>query len=57
MQKYCGFGPLILEGINPIIKLDSPNYSQGGKFLCEIQAEKSFDENNCKCGWKKMVSI
>ncbi|XP_070169078.1 venom serine protease 34-like [Polyergus mexicanus] len=57
MQKYCGFGSLILEGKNPIIKLDSPSYSQGGKFLCEIRAENPFDENNCKCGWKKVTRI
>ncbi|XP_072766735.1 venom serine protease 34-like [Anoplolepis gracilipes] len=57
VQKYCGNGSLILEGMNPIIKLDSLSYSKGGKFLCEIRAEKPFDENNCKCGWKKTTKI
>ncbi|XP_029669317.1 venom serine protease 34-like [Formica exsecta] len=57
MQKYCGLGQLILEGKNPIIKLDSPYYSQGGQFLCQIQAENPFDKNNCKCGWKKVTRI
>ncbi|XP_011263108.2 venom serine protease 34 isoform X1 [Camponotus floridanus] len=57
IQKYCGFGTLVLEGTNPIIKLYSPYSSQGGQFLCQIQAENPFDENNCKCGWKKVTRI
>lgn len=56
-QKYCGFGTVAFEGINPTIKLDSLFYTQGGTFLCEIRTEKPFDENNCKCGWKKVTRI
>ncbi|KAM0726093.1 Venom serine protease 34 [Formica fusca] len=56
MQKYCGVGPLILEGKNPIIKLDSSSSSKGGKFSCEIREEKQSNEN-CKCGWKKVTRI
>ncbi|XP_029159143.1 venom serine protease 34-like isoform X1 [Nylanderia fulva] len=56
-QKYCGYGTLVLEGINPIIKLNPSYYTQGGTFLCEIRTEKPFDKNNCKCGWKKVTKI
>lgn len=57
MQKYCGLGQLILEGKNPIIKLDSSSSSKGGTFSCEIREKKQSNENNCKCGWKKVVSL
>ncbi|XP_072742533.1 venom serine protease-like [Anoplolepis gracilipes] len=52
---YCGKGTFELEGKNPTITFDL-SVSQEGNFLCEIRAEKSFD-NNCKCGWKKVTRI
>ncbi|EFN63716.1 Transmembrane protease, serine 9 [Camponotus floridanus] len=55
--QNCGFSTLGFEGIDPIIKLNSSSSSQGGRFLCKIQAENPFDENNCKCGWKKVTRI
>ncbi|XP_067208364.1 venom serine protease 34-like isoform X2 [Linepithema humile] len=53
IRRYCGFGTFVLEGINATMRLDTPYYSQGGQFLCEIRTEKSFNEYNCQCGWKK----
>lgn len=48
---------MYIEGINATIRFDLSNVWKGSKFFCEIRAEKQFDENNCKCGWKKVVSL
>ncbi|XP_020278554.1 venom serine protease 34-like [Pseudomyrmex gracilis] len=57
-QKYCGFGTFEVKGkIGATITFNSPNTSSGGNFLCEIKSEKSFDEYNCPCGWKKPTKI
>ncbi|KAL6423534.1 hypothetical protein ACFW04_010235 [Cataglyphis niger] len=57
VHKYCDSNTLDIEGVNATINFDLSNISKGSKFLCEIRAEKQFDENNCKCGWKKVTRI
>ncbi|XP_011691267.1 PREDICTED: venom serine protease-like [Wasmannia auropunctata] len=53
---YCGFDTFVYEGKNPIIRLDSLIESQGGRFICEVQALKD-NLNKCQCGWKKVTRI
>ncbi|XP_011706495.1 PREDICTED: venom serine protease 34-like, partial [Wasmannia auropunctata] len=53
---YCGFGTFVRQGKNPIIRLDSLIKSQGGRFICEVQALKD-NSNKCQCGWKKVTRI
>ncbi|XP_014477083.1 PREDICTED: venom serine protease-like [Dinoponera quadriceps] len=57
IDKYCGYNNFTYEGENVTIYFDSSYYTQGGRFLCQMQTEKPFDENNCQCGWKNPTRI
>ncbi|XP_025161451.1 venom serine protease 34 [Harpegnathos saltator] len=50
INRYCGNDTFIDEGPNVTITFNSQNDTQGGKFLCEIRAEKPSHE--CRCSWK-----
>ncbi|RLU26278.1 hypothetical protein DMN91_000072 [Ooceraea biroi] len=56
-HKYCGNGTFTVEGTNVTITLDTPYWTEGGKFLCQVEAEKSFNKYDCKCGWKNPTRI
>lgn len=55
-NTYCGAGKFENKGINVTINFNSPFYTLGGRFLCEIKTIE-FDEDNCQCGWKDLVSM
>ncbi|EFN82104.1 Ovochymase-2, partial [Harpegnathos saltator] len=55
INRYCGNDTFIDEGPNVTITFNSQNDTQGGKFLCEIRAEKPSHE--CRCSWKNRVPI
>ncbi|XP_014477136.1 PREDICTED: venom serine protease-like [Dinoponera quadriceps] len=57
INKYCGYNNFTYEGVNVTIYFDSSYYTQGGRFLCQMQTEKPFDENNCQCGWENPAKI
>lgn len=59
-HRYCGNGQFNIqsESNTMVVTLQSPIWSRGGRFACEVRSVKrSQDSENCECGWKNPVRI
>ncbi|XP_003402441.1 venom serine protease 34 [Bombus terrestris] len=59
-HRYCGNGQFNIqsESNTMVVTLQSPIWSRGGRFACEVRSVKrSQDSENCECGWKNPSRI